>query len=186
MSRPTKHPQYINQGNDINATTIQHVDATTRDMIILIVLAVLIILINSLIALSFVLVKKLRRRPANMMICSQACTDLFTGVVYIPCSLARTPTSRTLVDFFTCYMLYLSLFNLLLISIDRYLALCKPFLHRRYVYVYNVLHTDRLRFLPQTSELLGLYLLIIYSILADYLSTVRDFCLGLNFYAFIY
>ena len=142
MSRPTKNPQYISQGNFTNATTTQNVDATTRDMIILIVLAVLIILINSLIALSFVVVKKLRRRPANMMICSQACTDLFTGVVYIPCSLARTPTSRTLVDFFTCYMLYLSLFNLLLISIDRYLALCKPFLHRRYVYVYNVLHAD--------------------------------------------
>ena len=116
-------------------TSIQpHYDiSTTRDLIVLIIVAVLIITINGLITISFLLVKKLRQRPANIMICSQACTDLFNGIVYIPNYLICTKISLELRLFLASYMLCLSLFNLLIISIDRYLALAKPFLHRRYI-----------------------------------------------------
>lgn len=104
----------------------------TRDAAILIVIGSFITWVNLLIILAFALSKRLRRRSANIMIFSQACSDLFTGVIFVPAHLIETHqhTNNTR-SFLVCYMLFLSLFNLLALSTDRYLALSKPFLHHR-------------------------------------------------------
>ena len=103
-----------------------------RDAAILIVIGSFITWVNLLIILAFALSKRLRRRAANIMIFSQACSDLFTGVVFVPAHLIEKHqhTNHTL-SFLVCYMLFLSLFNLLALSTDRYLALSRPFLHHR-------------------------------------------------------
>ena len=79
MHQTTTHQPYYwdqsyNQSNnctDCPTTTSQPTsnETTPRDLVMLIILAVLIIFINGLITLSFLLVKKLRHRPANIMIC---------------------------------------------------------------------------------------------------------------------
>ena len=67
-----------------------------RDLVVLVILGVMITVINGLIVISFLIRRKLRKRPANIMICSQACTDLFTALVYIPVKLVDNETTYTL------------------------------------------------------------------------------------------
>jgi len=104
----------------------------TRDAVILVVIGLFITWVNALIILAFALSKRLRRRSANVLIFSQALSDLFTGVIFVPAHLIETyyHTNNTR-SFLVCYMLFLSLFNLLALSTDRYLALSRPFLHHR-------------------------------------------------------
>lgn len=141
-----KYIVIYNQSNQTELIENMHdpgdgVSNHTRDIVLLGILAIFIILINGLITISFMLNKNLRKRPANLMICSQACTDLFTGTVFVPCYLIKTQSAHILTLFLSCYMLYLSLFNLLVISIDRYLALSRPFIHRKLI---DVSRTRRL------------------------------------------
>ena len=123
----------INDTSQINSNVAGC--ARTRDWVVLIPLGVMITGINGLIVLAFLMRQNLRRRPANIMICSQACTDLFSAFVYIPVYLVQNEATSILRLFLNCYMLYLSLFNLSMISMDRYLAMNKPFIHRRIINV---------------------------------------------------
>ena len=127
-----------NVSNGSHKTSSLHDHSSTRDLVVLAILGVTITVINGLILISFVMRRKLRRRPANIMICSQACTDLFTALVYIPVYLTQEEST---IMFLNCYMLYLSLFSLAIISIDRYLATNRPFIHRRFI---NVSRTIKL------------------------------------------
>ncbi|XP_057307816.1 trace amine-associated receptor 8b-like isoform X1 [Hydractinia symbiolongicarpus] len=105
-----------------------------KHVIILIFISILIVVVNGLLIVAFSIEKKLRRRPANVLICSQAVTDLLTGIVFIPVFLVESYHGKmTGILFMTCYILFLSLFNLLALSTDRYLALSKPLLHHRMI-----------------------------------------------------
>lgn len=103
-----------------------------RDAIIMVLGSLAIIAVNLLILIAFSTSSKLRRRSANVLIFSQASSDLFTGLVFVPAHLLeRYYRVSYTAGYFTCYMLFLSLFNLLALSTDRYLALSRPFLHYR-------------------------------------------------------
>ena len=78
--------------DDINNNNNERI----RDLVVLVILGVMITVINGLIVISFLIRRKLRKRPANIMICSQACTDLFTALVYIPVKLVDNETTYTL------------------------------------------------------------------------------------------
>ena len=96
---------------------------------VLVTFSAIIIIVNGFIVTLFITTKKLRKRPANIMICSQACADLYTGIVFIPLCLVKNKDSEAILPFLSGYMLYVALFNLLALSFDRYLAIIKPLLH---------------------------------------------------------
>ena len=103
-----------------------------HNVIFIIFLCVMVLTVNSLVVVAFTVQKKLRRNPANVLICSQAVADLFTGAVFIPVYLIDAYNGTSSMTAFTvCYIIFLSLFNLLALSTDRFLALSRPFLHYR-------------------------------------------------------
>ncbi|XP_066922057.1 adenosine receptor A3-like [Clytia hemisphaerica] len=123
---------FRNLTNGNASRTMEMEDTFTRDASILIVIGLFITSVNALIILAFSTAKRLRRRSANIMIFSQACSDLFTGIVFVPAHLIETyQHTNHARGFLVCYMLFLSLFNLLALSTDRYMALSRPFLHHR-------------------------------------------------------
>lgn len=109
-------------------------DRYKRDLIVLTLMSLIVISVNLLIIIAFFVDHKLRNRSANVLIFSQAGSDLFTGLVFVPLYLVEA-YYQTYVStgFFICYILFLSLFNLLALSTDRYLALSRPFLHYKII-----------------------------------------------------
>ena len=118
-------------GNMTNGTQISSLNSTAESVNFF--FALTITLINGLVVFSFATHRRLRKHPANIMICNQACIDWFVALVFIPVNLFKTKIALTLQGFLNGYMLYLSLFNLFIISADRYLATNKPFAHRRWI-----------------------------------------------------
>ena len=101
-----------------------------RDDIISIIMSSSIIIINSLIVGAFFLRKALQNCSANIFICNQAVADLFVGVVFAPMYVMKEYHDG--MGFLTCYVVFLSLFNLFALSTDRYLAFSMPYVHRRF------------------------------------------------------
>ena len=93
-----------------------------------------IVTINLLIAILFLTKKELRRKPANAMICSQACADIYKGAVFIPLCLVQTRLAQNIAPFMNGYMLYLETFHVCAMSLERYLAIIKPLMH------YKIMH----------------------------------------------
>ncbi len=94
------------------------------------VLGILVVLENSLVCLAFILNQKLRKKQANILVCSQACADLFNGLVFIPVEMyERYKRRQLLVPYLIAYVLFVSLFNLFSLAFDRYLAVIKPLMH---------------------------------------------------------
>ena len=95
---------------------------------------------NSLIVIAFLTSQRLQKKPSNFLITSQACSDLFTCFVFFPVHMAERYHTRLHIEgFFVCYMIFLSLFNLMALCMDRYLALHLPFLHHRLTNIRRVL-----------------------------------------------
>ena len=135
---PTSFPGHTNNIEHMTTTTETILrdeieDCTSACTLLLFVLGLTIMGVCGSIIVPFITQKKLRKRPSNIMICNQACTGLFTAFVFIPLCLFKT--SATVHSFVDCYMIYLSLFNLSVICADLYLAMNKPFIHRRYISV---------------------------------------------------
>ena len=107
------------------------VNTDTYNIIILVILSSIVIILNGFITILFIADKKLRKQPANILICSQVCADLYTGIVFIPLYLVKNEQLETIEPFLSGYMLYVELFNLLALSVDRYLAFLKPLLHHK-------------------------------------------------------
>ena len=106
----------------------------TRDLIMLPICAIVIIFLNLLVVGAFASDKKFRRRPANVLICSQAMIDFLIGILFIPIYLIETYLNkRIFLNYLIYYILFISLINLLALSADRYLALSMPFFHHRAV-----------------------------------------------------
>lgn len=102
---------------------------------LLVILALLIIIHNS-----FVLFLYMKRRtlhtPTNLLLASTACSDVFTGLLMIPFLVTSAAlfykgfdvlyfTSNVISDFLT----HASVVNLLLVTLERYVSLCHPYLH---------------------------------------------------------
>lgn len=102
---------------------------------VLVIFSVLIILVNAFIVVIFFATKNLRKKPANILICSQACADLYIGLIFIPLYLSSRTSkeSNAILPFLIGYMLYVALFNLLALAIDRYLAILKPLIHHKLI-----------------------------------------------------
>ena len=62
----------------------QEYSTDVRNLIILICISFVIIAVNGTVVVAFIIGKSIRKRPANVLICSQASIDLFTGIAYIP------------------------------------------------------------------------------------------------------
>lgn len=92
-------------------------------------------LIGNILVLVVLLKHKKLRTKTNMFILSLALADILVGVTVVPIKIANLfSTDRsiwfcTLHKFFVTFPLGCSLFALLLISIDRYLAVAHPFLY---------------------------------------------------------
>ena len=119
--------------NETIANSVETVQCNSICTIILSILGVTIVIISSIIIISFMIRRKLRKRPASIMICNQACTDLFAALVYIPLNVSHYNGDAQ--EYLNIYMIYVSLFNLSIICVDRYLATNKPFVHRRLITV---------------------------------------------------
>ena len=104
------------------------------DWIMLILIGIFIIIINLVIVVAYVKNSTLSRKPANTLLCSQACCDLLLGTVYLPSRIVTEyGTSPDFKEFISCYTLFLSLLSLIALATDRYLVILKPFLHQYYV-----------------------------------------------------
>ena len=109
----------------------------TFEMTSLILLSLIIMIVNGFVIIVFISYRKIWKRATNVMICSQACADLYTGIVFIPFHLVQTEESESLQPFVNGYMLYVAMFNLLALCIERYLAILRPFLHYRIMDIYH-------------------------------------------------
>ncbi|XP_066910775.1 D(1A) dopamine receptor-like [Clytia hemisphaerica] len=99
---------------------------------LIILLMLMTITTNGMIVAAFATSTRLQKKPSNLLITSQAASDLFTSVIFIPVHLVESYHKPLHVEgFLICYMIFLSLFNLCALCMDRYLALFKPFLHHR-------------------------------------------------------
>ena len=101
----------------------------------LVVLAIFIIIHNSFVLFLYIK-KRALRTPANILLASTACSDILTGTLVIPlliCSAvtfnrgfdALYFTSNVISDFVTLVIVL----NLLLVTTERYISLCHPYLH---------------------------------------------------------
>ncbi|XP_071828678.1 adenosine receptor A2b-like [Apostichopus japonicus] len=83
--------------------------------------------------------KKFKRTPNNVFLCSLAVADLLTGVIALPAILF----ARVVVSFFTCssryrtilfapgyVFIFVSVFHLIAVTIDRYIAVSFPLRYR--------------------------------------------------------
>ena len=128
-----------------NTTTIsqQPIDAeySTTKLFFVFFLSFSILISNGLIVTAFVTSRRLKKKPSNFLITSQACSDILTCLVFIPVHLIERLNNHALriEGYFVCYMIFLSLFNLLALCVDRYLALYRPFLHHRLTCIHRVL-----------------------------------------------
>ncbi|KAL3317113.1 5-hydroxytryptamine receptor 7 [Cichlidogyrus casuarinus] len=101
---------------------------------VLIIIATITAVGNSLVILSVALVKKLQT-PSNFLIVSLAVSDFLVSLLVMPYAIyyvlmsGRWKLGEVLCDLFTCFDVLLctsSILNLCAISIDRYLAIIKP------------------------------------------------------------
>eukprot|EP00112_Aurelia_sp_Birch-Aquarium-sp1_P016742 Seg382.2 transcript_id=Seg382.2/GoldUCD/mRNA.D3Y31 product="Adenosine receptor A2a" protein_id=Seg382.2/GoldUCD/D3Y31 len=96
----------------------------------MVILGVLVVLENSLVCLAFAFNRKLRKRQANILVCSQAGADLINGLIFIPVNVAENALGKQMHSgYVIMYVLFVSLFNLFCLALDRYLALIKPLMH---------------------------------------------------------
>ena len=125
--------------NDTSNTSLQvnafgKQDSHWERIAILLSFVFLILVENGLIVLAFAIDSRLRRRSANVLIFSQAVCDLVTGFAFTPTYLItihlQSPTANLILALFSGFILFLSLFNLLALALDRYLVLSRPFWHR--------------------------------------------------------
>ena len=113
-------------GQDTNQATTGHLSLAT--CIILASLAVIIVFENGLVIIAFTLRRKLRKKQANLLVCSQAFADLINGILLIPVY-AIEKYNRIAALYVIAYVLYVSVLNLLALALDRYLALMRPIMH---------------------------------------------------------
>ncbi|XP_026886364.2 trace amine-associated receptor 13c-like [Electrophorus electricus] len=137
---------------------------------------------NLLIVISVCHFKQLHT-PTNMLILSLAVSDCLVGVFLLPAELIWMIEScwifsasyRICYTFMSYFLTGVSIFNVALIAVDRYLALSNPFMYNKTVSVSKMCIV-----LLSVWILLFLYNLIIQY----YIGSFEDFvmCLGSNFY----
>lgn len=102
---------------------------------LLIVLASFIIVHNSFVLFLY-MKKRTLRTASNLLLTSTACSDALTGLLLIPFVISSAAmfgqgldalyfTSNVISDFLT----HASVLNLLLVTLERYVSLCHPYLH---------------------------------------------------------
>ena len=117
-----------NNSTTRNSTSRMAVSQATY--ISMVFLGVLVVLENSLVCLAFAFNRKLRKRQANILVCSQAGADLINGLIFIPVTVAENALGIQMHrGYVIMYVLFVSLFNLFCLALDRYLALIKPLMH---------------------------------------------------------
>ena len=98
--------------------------------ITLVIMVALIAFENGLMISAFAFKPSLRRRQANILVCSQAVADLVNGIVFIPVyCIERYKQLGIITPYVVAYILFVSLFNLFVLALDRFLAIIKPLLH---------------------------------------------------------
>ncbi len=128
-SSNTLNNSYINNTGRIVNNSIE-TNNDKGNVIVCLSLGIVVVIENSLVCLAFALNRKLRKRQANILVCSQACADLFNGLVFVPIEVyERYRRQRLLTPYLIAYLLFVSLFNLFSLALDRYLALIKPLFH---------------------------------------------------------
>ena len=97
----------------------------------LLVIGVMILAANGFLCYMFYARKRLRRKPENALFFSQACADLMNGVIIIPVYILDDMEIITdVMEFLVVYTVFVSLFGLLAITIDRYLGITRPMWRR--------------------------------------------------------
>eukprot|EP00057_Strongylocentrotus_purpuratus_P028843 XP_011683317.1 PREDICTED: uncharacterized protein LOC105447218 [Strongylocentrotus purpuratus] len=96
---------------------------------------------NLLVIISYFQDRKLRQRPANLIILNLAFADLIVGLVSLTVNLTTIVSGRWLFGEYICRLysvidyvaVYVSCVMIVFISIDRYLLVTKPIKHRSFV-----------------------------------------------------
>ncbi|XP_041467627.1 histamine H3 receptor-like [Lytechinus variegatus] len=96
---------------------------------------------NLFVIISYAQDRKLRQRPANLIILNLAIADFIVGSVSLPVNLTGIVSGRWLFGQFVCRLycivdyvaVYMSVVIIVFISIDRYLIVAKPIKHRSLV-----------------------------------------------------
>ena len=114
-------------------------DTTTSDearivnWAILAILGLLIIIANGMICWLFHKTARIRERNENALFCSQAIGDLLNGLVFVPVYIMEeNGVISDVIPFIVCISVFLSLFSLVAIAIDRFWAIFSPFQRIRY------------------------------------------------------
>ena len=102
------------------------------------ILIVTTVIGNVFVIISYVRDKKLRQRPANLIILHLAFADLIVGLVALTVNLTIIVSGRWLFGEYFCRLyriidyvaVYVSVLMIVFISIDRYLSVTKPIKHR--------------------------------------------------------
>ncbi|KAI0989429.1 hypothetical protein GJ496_010146 [Pomphorhynchus laevis] len=131
----TNQYQPINVSSQQNSSVIQLIPVT----VIYVIIIILTITGNMLFILSALLVKRLRT-PNNILIVNMAICDIMVAVIVMPIAALNHllgeywQLGSFLCDFWTTMDVFLcssSIFNFLLISMDRYLIIKNPFAYER-------------------------------------------------------
>ena len=102
----------------------------------LVFVALVVILENAVIIVAFVKDNRLREKSSNLLLLNQSVADLITAFLYIPCYIAKQfGKDRDWSLYVGVFILFLSLFSLCILALDRYLMIIKPFLHIRWMSV---------------------------------------------------
>ena len=128
-----------NTFHGIVSTEMDSEESLLQKVAISIPLAFVIVVASGLILEAFALNRQLRQSAANFLILSQALCDLVTAVVFIPIYLIGLYTkSPGGIPFLIGFIMFLSLFNLLALAIDRYLVLSQPFWYKSVISVRRI------------------------------------------------
>ncbi|KAJ3582046.1 hypothetical protein NHX12_015948 [Muraenolepis orangiensis] len=113
--------------------TLQSPSQATLLYILLFSLSILTVLLNLLVIVSISHYRQLHT-PTNLVLLSLACSDLLIGLIVIPFVALYFISSCWLLGQFMCTIFYVLVYvstsasvgNILLISVDRYVAICQP------------------------------------------------------------
>ena len=122
-----------------NHTGSSRDDTTTSDearivnWATLAILGLLIIIANGMICWLFHKTARVREKNENALFCSQAIGDLLNGLVFVPVYIMEeNGVISDVIPFVVCISVFLSLFSLVAIAIDRFWAIFSPFQRIRY------------------------------------------------------
>lgn len=128
---------------DLKFYTISHVVT----VILLLMVNAVVIIGNLMVVVTVIFSRRLRTTNSNMLILSLACSDLFLGLIVLPFSAANQTMGTWIFGPYMCriwlasdvWMCTASIYNLVIITVDRFIAVTKPLSYKTIVTTKKIL-----------------------------------------------